>query len=205
MAVLELALTVPTARKGWIKNKILFAWWAANTWGLMGSQAFLMSLDKGQLRQLACAVDADVIASSNYVLSVLNGTTAPTLAAAPGSTQIQKLFTKYLEDHSVAYVVREMDASSDASTFVHHGIPANGAQAGGSGVKTVDQRKLFGGLADTPADTCYHKSCDTVEHLSSECLGWIVKSTVHVVQALASQKELRSFLGTTAKAKRLLK
>ena len=40
-------------------------------------------------------------------------------------------------------------------------------QTGAEGIKTEEERKLFGGLMDAAYDTCYHKQCDDVYVLLS--------------------------------------
>ena len=41
--------------------------------------------------------------------------------------------------------------------FLTHGIPAGGLDTGAEVIKTVEQRAMFGGMANTPYDPCYHQ------------------------------------------------
>lgn len=57
-----------------------------------------------------------------------------------------------------------------------------------------------------PADTCYHQACDTTYNIDKQCLGWLcrfhsllyltstAKANAYVVQELASQSNLKSYL-----------
>ncbi len=51
---------------------------------------------------------------------------------------------------------------TDWGAFLFGGVPSGGTDTGASEIKSMEQRKLFGGFANTAADACYHQSCDTI-------------------------------------------
>lgn len=58
----------------------------------------------------------------------------------------------------------------------------------------MEERSIFGGLASTPYDPCYHTSCDTDENISNEALIDFSRIHAYVLQELADKKNLYSFL-----------
>lgn len=88
-----------------------------------------------------------------------------------------------------------MYGGSDFLPFLQHGIPAGGLDTGAGGIKSEEERRLYGGIAGAPYDGCYHKACDSVENVGKELLGMMAKVAAHGVESLATMKGLRDHLG----------
>ena len=59
-------------------------------------------------------------------------------------------------------------------------------------IKTMEERTLYGGLANAAFDTCYHKVCDTLENVNREVLEQNAqvndtRSSTHTPQMFSSQ------------------
>lgn len=61
----------------------------------------------------------------------------------------------------------------------------------------MEERTMFGGMAQTSYDPCYHSACDTLENVSDEALTNMAQAAAYVLQTLAEQAELDEFLGQT--------
>ncbi|KAI8801606.1 hypothetical protein BJ742DRAFT_779185 [Cladochytrium replicatum] len=83
-----------------------------------------------------------------------------------------------------AYYTTDLSENNkeELATKVSVTFMAGGVETGAGGIKTVEQRKLYG-LANTPFDPCYHQSCDTVDNVSPELLDLMGKMCSHVVQS----------------------
>lgn len=58
-----------------------------------------------------------------------------------------------------------MIGGSDFLPFLKKGIAAGGLLTGAGGIKSMEERKLYGGLANAAMDPCYHKPCDTYDNI----------------------------------------
>ena len=74
------------------------------------------------------------------------------------------------------------------------GIPAGGLDTGMEELKTMEERDLFGGIANTPYDTCYHQACDTVANINRQALGEMARAASQVIYTLATKNDLRTYL-----------
>ncbi len=74
------------------------------------------------------------------------------------------------------------------------GLPVAALATGAEGIKTLDQRTRFGGLAKTAYDPCYHQFCDSLENVNQEVLEQMTQALASVVEQLAEKKDLRQFL-----------
>ncbi|KAH3758522.1 Zn-dependent exopeptidase [Pelomyxa schiedti] len=195
MTLLEIATAVAESRTGrWLENKILFAWWAAEEFGLKGSSAYLDSLNETQRDSIACNINLDMLASPNFIIGVMNGSTAfSTSEVKCGSSKIEEYYVDYFKANLIPYEIEPMHNQSDFVPFIMAGIPANGAQAGFT-TKTVAQRLIFGGIPNALADTCVHQSCDTKDNISPQSLGYLARANAYVIQRLAEKKNLKQYL-----------
>ncbi|KAH3732867.1 M28 family peptidase [Pelomyxa schiedti] len=197
MVMLEIALeTLKSRMKPWVENKIIFAWWAAEEKGLLGSQAYIDSLSDEKRAAIACNLNLDMIASPNYITGIYNGSTMP-YPANYGSAIITDMFLSYFEDKGLNYQMQDMFGASDHYPFVAAGIPASGLFAGASEIKTTEQRVLFNGIADTPADPCYHEACDTTDNINQDEIKTLAEAYANIFQQLVEHKNLQEFLSPT--------
>jgi len=180
-----------------IANRVRFCWWGGEESGLLGSRAYVKMLNAtGQLRRVALNLNFDMLASPNFKTGVYNGTDAEKQDgnAVAGSTYIMQTFTSYFEAQDKPWAPSAFTGRSDYGPFLEMGIPAGGLDTGAEKIKGMEERKVFGGLARTAFDPCYHQSCDDILNINMEELGLLARAVAHTLQHLASDSELRRHL-----------
>lgn len=188
---LEMALSIYNCLVQ-IKNKIRFAWWGAEELGLLGSTYYVNDLAQNnpdELKNIALNINIDMIGSPNYFFGIYNGSGA----AEPirqKCTMIQREFEKVFISQSLPYALTPFDGRSDYGPFIEVGIPAGGLFTGAETVKNSTRRSIFGGLANTPYDPCYHDYCDSIDNISVEALSPMVTAAYTVLTTLANNVEL---------------
>ena len=146
------------------RNKVRFAWWGAEESGLIGSQFYVDSLTKRQLKDIAVNLNFDMVASPNYVRFVYDGDASDTESTgSTGSGVVESVFTDYFDSVGLESEPTAFDGRSDYDAFVAVGIPAGGTFTGAEDVKTPEEAAIYGGLAGVPYDPCYHAACDTFD------------------------------------------
>jgi len=144
------------------------------------------------LDNIALYLNFDMQASPNYEIGVLNGTNYPT--APNGSYVLMRMFEIHFTSEDLNYVLVPFNGRSDYGPFIAVGIPSGGLAAGAEGTKSTSERTLFGGLANTAYDPCYHQSCDTVANINQGGYIDFARAAADVLQQLAMQQNLRQFL-----------
>ena len=145
------------------RNRIRFAWWGAEESGLVGSNAYVADLIKsGEIDDIEANLNFDMLASPNFVRFVYDGDNSAT--APPGSAEIEELFTSYFENEGLATTPTPFDGRSDYGPFIAAAayVPAGGLFSGAEGIKTAAQAEVYGGVAGSWFDPCYHQACDTL-------------------------------------------
>ncbi|KAJ1951995.1 hypothetical protein IWQ62_006321, partial [Dispira parvispora] len=189
-------------------RRLLFAWWGAEEDGLMGSKHFVRTLKAASedslvdnvpespvrsswpIRapitwdQIALYLNFDMLASPNYVSLVFRAADAPPDVVVE-ATYIQRAFEEFFQSRGYTYELTDMITGSDFVPFMKNGVPTGGLATGAGKIKTVEQRRLHGGLANAAFDTCYHNACDTVENINWEALYRMSEAAAHVIIALA--------------------
>ncbi|ORX94493.1 glutamate carboxypeptidase II [Basidiobolus meristosporus CBS 931.73] len=162
-ALLELAYQFRNVKP---KNKVRFAWWSAEEFGLLGSEYYVSKLQKTGIANIAVMLNFDMVASPNYVIRVYNGDESGQPVPA-GSEVVTKLFEDHFKAKKISYVSGVFPFSrSDVGPFAAAGIPSGGLDTGAEKLKTEEEAKLFGGKAGEPYDKCYHLACDTTANLA---------------------------------------
>ncbi|MEV1132372.1 M20/M25/M40 family metallo-hydrolase [Agromyces sp. NPDC049794] len=151
------------------RNTIRFAWWGAEEAGLVGSQYYVDSLSKRQLKNIELYLNFDMIGSPNFARFVYDGDgDAFGIKGPSGSDDIEQVFEDFFESEGLASEPTAFDGRSDYDAFITAGIPAGGLFTGAEGAKTEDQVALYGGLATFEGepvsyDPCYHQPCDSMD------------------------------------------
>ena len=161
-AILETALQMS---KFPVKNKVRFAWWAAEEIGLLGSDQYVEGLSAAERNRLKLYLNFDMISSPNYALKLYDGDNSDAVGAPagpPGSAQIEATFERFFSGRGLATVGTDFDGRSDYGPFIAVGIPSGGIFTGAEGMKTAAEAALFGGQAGVAYDVCYHQACDTI-------------------------------------------
>jgi Zn-dependent M28 family amino/carboxypeptidase len=169
-AILEVALQLqklgvqPT-------NRVRFAWWGAEEFGLLGSEYYVSHLSKAELKTIDSNLNFDMVASPNFVRFVYDGDGSGTGTKGPtGSANIEKVFNDYFATQGLATDPTAFDGRSDYGPFIDRGIPAGGLFTGAEGIKTARQAAVYGGTAGVAYDPCYHQACDTITNINNTAL-----------------------------------
>ena len=192
-ALLEMARHINKMK---LRNKVRFIWFSAEESGLLGSEAYVASLDDAQRSKIAAMLNFDMIASPNFVRFVYDGDQGSfppgpgDLVAPPGSDEIEQIFLDYFEDQGLANEPTAFDGRSDYGPFIEAGIPAGGLFTGAEELKTPAQAAIFGGTAGEQFDPCYHLGCDNIFNLSNRGFEQMADAAAHVLVTLAQAKTL---------------
>jgi aminopeptidase Y len=161
-AILETALQMGNFP---VKNKVRFAFWAAEEVGLLGSDQYVEGLTAAERDKIRLYLNFDMVASPNYAYKLYDGDNSDAVgfpAGPPGSAQIESQFASFFTSRGLATVGTDFDGRSDYGPFIAAGIPAGGIFTGAEGIKTAAEAALFGGTAGVAYDVCYHQACDTI-------------------------------------------
>ncbi len=165
-------------------NQIKFAFWAAEEVGLVGSTYYVNSLSQQEIADIACYINLDMLGSPNGIRGVYNGGVIVE-QTANASSAIASLFGDFFDNSSLAWEYIPFTGRSDYAAFNAKLIPIAGVSSGADGVKSVEQRTRYGGLAQTAFDPCYHLPCDTLENVDIQRLMDNARATASVLEALA--------------------
>jgi Zn-dependent M28 family amino/carboxypeptidase len=170
-------------------NQVRFAWWGAEESGLIGSQFYVDSLTKREVKNTAVNLNFDMVGSPNFVRFVYDGDASDTVSlASAGSGAVEDVFVDYFDSQELASEPTAFDGRSDYDAFISVGIPAGGLFTGAEGVKTAEQAAIYGGTAGLAYDPCYHQACDTIANLSSTALDQMSDATAHATLVFAMTK-----------------
>ncbi|MDQ1659538.1 MAG: hypothetical protein QOD41_4621 [Cryptosporangiaceae bacterium] len=168
----ELAVALALAKHK-PKNKVRFAWWSAEEFGLLGSQHYVSGLSFDQQLDIALYVNFDMIGSPNYGRFVFDGDDSDHTGSGPGpygSGAIEQVFASYFDAQSLPHEGTDFTGRSDYGPFIAVGIPGGGLFTGAEGIKTADQAAKYGGTAGAPYDACYHQACDNLGNVDRTIL-----------------------------------
>ncbi|MBO0830636.1 MAG: M28 family peptidase [Actinobacteria bacterium] len=136
------------------RNKLRFIWFGGEELGLLGSEFYVNNLTSTQLSHIGYDLDADVTATPNYTIGVLDPA-GPDLftgmvsskfpnrvykASMVGRDQAIKYFDSIGKNHELFSPV-----GTDAFNFNAVGIPASGLLTGQDCCKSQHEVDLFGG------------------------------------------------------------
>ncbi|HEV2260148.1 MAG TPA: M28 family peptidase [Streptosporangiaceae bacterium] len=136
------------------RNKLRFIWFGGEELGLFGSAAYVNSLSSNDLSHIGYDLDADVTATPNYIIGVLD----PAGPDLFGRTVTQTFPNRVYEASTIArdYAIGYFDSigknhelfspvGTDAISFNQVGIPASGLLTGQDCCKSQAEVDLFGG------------------------------------------------------------
>ncbi len=202
--ILEVAEQV-AAKKIKPRNRIRFAWWGAEEFGLKGSTHYVGDLagnNPEALKDIRLYLNFDMIGSPNYVRFVYDGDNsrfgeAEGAATGPaGSGQIEKEFADYFASQGLASEETAFSGRSDYGPFIEQGIASGGLFTGAEGVKTAEQAAVYGGTAGVAYDHCYHEACDDLTNVNPKALDEMSDAVAHAVATYAFST--KSLDGATA-------
>ncbi|NXY97227.1 M20/M25/M40 family metallo-hydrolase [Streptomyces sp. BR123] len=156
-----------------IKNKVKFAWWSAEEFGLLGSEAYVGGLTEAQKKQIKLYLNFDMIGSPNPAYFVYDGDNSDGVGAGPGpegSAQLERGITDFLDSKGIPHEGTDFDGRSDYGPFIEVGIPSGGTFTGAEGIKTAAQAAKFGGEAGKAYDPNYHAKGDDLTNIDQKAL-----------------------------------
>jgi len=136
------------------RNKLRFIWFGGEELGLLGSTYYINNLSPSDLSKIGYDLDADVTATPNYVVGVLDpagvdfftrtvSTTFPPQVYQP-STVARDQGIQYFSSIGLNHELFS-PVGTDAFNFNAAGIPASGVLTGQDCCKTQGDVDLFGG------------------------------------------------------------
>ncbi|GAA0324082.1 M28 family metallopeptidase [Streptomyces polychromogenes] len=170
--ILQVAQRLASEQKK-IKNKVKFAWWSAEEFGLLGSEAYVASLTPEQKKQIKLYLNFDMIASPNAAYFVYDGDDSDKVGSGPGpegSAQLEKQITDFLDAQQIPHEGSDFTGRSDYGPFIEAGIPSGGTDTGAEGIKTPAQAAKFGGQAGVAYDVNYHGKGDDITNIDQKAL-----------------------------------
>ncbi|MFF4324807.1 M28 family metallopeptidase [Streptomyces sp. NPDC001568] len=156
-----------------VKNKVKFAWWSAEEYGLLGSEAYVASLTEAQKKQIKLYLNFDMIGSPNAAYFVYDGDDSDATGAGPGpegSAQLEKGITDFLDSKNIPHEGTDFSGRSDYGPFIEVGIPSGGTFTGAEGIKSPEQAAKFGGQAGVAYDVNYHGKGDDITNIDQKAL-----------------------------------
>ncbi len=116
-------------------------------------------------------LNAEMIASPNYVLYVMRGTGTVTTP-----------FDTYFQARDIGYEYLDVAAvGSDHHPFRDAGIPVGGLHCGSVGIKTEAEQRRFRGTAGQLHDPGYHQAADSVHNISPVALDLTTRALAYAV------------------------
>lgn len=188
--ILEIAESI-SARGILPRNKIRFAFFGAEEFGLLGSRYYVGQLSAAEKDAIALNLNFDMIGSPNYVRFVYDGDNSaypvgPGSADGPdGSGEIERVFHDYFSGVGLASSETPFSGRSDYGPFIEQGIPAGGLFTGAEGVKTADEAAIYGGTAGVAYDSCYHLACDTIANVNRRGIDEMADAAAHATLIFA--------------------
>jgi Zn-dependent M28 family amino/carboxypeptidase len=175
---------------GGLQNKVRFAFWGAEEFGLLGSRHYVGSLSPEERSAITLNLNFDMIASSNGVRFVMDGDGSTFGVPGPGrSGEIEQVFLDYFASQGLATVPRELDGRSDWVAFTERGIGAGSISTGSDQVKTEEQAEIFGGTAGIIMHPCYHTPCDRLDTVHRTFLDQMADAAAHATLWFAMDGE----------------
>jgi Zn-dependent M28 family amino/carboxypeptidase len=178
-------------------NRVRFAFWGAEEFGLLGSEHYVSNLPEEELDNIALNLNFDMLGSPNFVRFVYDGDGLATGTKGPtGSAEIERVFKRYFAAKNLETEPTAFDGRSDYGPFIAVGIPAGGLFSGAEGIKTAREQRIYGGTAGEPYDPCYHQPCDDITNLSIRSLNQMSDGVAHATLTYANDEEI--FVGPSA-------
>ncbi len=204
------------------KNKLRFIWFGGEELGLLGSSYYINNLSSNDLSHIGYDLDADVTATPNYIIGVLDPA-APDFFGGKVTTQFPNRVYKastIARDQAVGYFDSAglnheflSPTGTDAYNFNLAGIPASGLLTGQDCCKSQHEVDLFGGYTgnfegkipstdggcvDNP-----FRWCDNLSNNDPQVLTFMSKAFASMVVQMAFDTKVMSASNNTVYKKTL--
>jgi hypothetical protein len=136
------------------RNKLRFIWFGGEELGLLGSKFYVDNLSSTEASHIGYDLDADVTATPNYLIGVLDPAAPDFFGRTVSSTFPNRVYkpSTVARDQAVDYldsIGKKHEflspVGTDAFSFNEIGIPASGVLTGQDCCKTQEEVDLFGG------------------------------------------------------------
>jgi Zn-dependent M28 family amino/carboxypeptidase len=136
------------------RNKLRFIWFGGEELGLFGSAAYINSLSSSEKSHIGYDLDADVTATPNYIIGVLDPAGPDLFGRTVTQTFPNRVYkaSTIARDQAIGYfdsigLKHELfsPVGTDAISFNQVGIPASGLLTGQDCCKSQAEVDLFGG------------------------------------------------------------
>jgi Peptidase family M28/PA domain len=137
------------------RNKLRFIWFGGEELGLLGSSFYVNNLTSAQLSHIGYDLDADVTATPNYLIGVLDPAAPDLFGRTVTATFPNRVYkpSTVARDQAVDYLGSIgknheflSPVGTDAFSFNAVGIPASGVLTGQDCCKSQEEVNLFGGF-----------------------------------------------------------
>jgi Zn-dependent M28 family amino/carboxypeptidase len=193
------------------RNKLRFIWFGGEELGLLGSSYYINNATKTDLSHIGYDLDADVTATPNYSIGVLDPA-APDFFSRTVSTKFPNRVYKastVARDQAIDYFdstdrnhILFSPVGTDAFSFNAVGIPASGLLTGQDCCKTQAEVDLFGGQTGnyeghlgTTDGGCVDNPfrwCDNLDNNDPEVLTFMSKAFATMVVQMAFDTKVMS-------------
>jgi len=183
-------------------NKLRFIWFGGEELGLLGSEHYVSSLGPTALSNIHYDLDADVMATPNYIVAVLDpaGDSFPDKVFAPSLVARDQAIA-YFDSIGKNHELWTPDGT-DAYTFNAYGIPASGLATGQDCCKSQEEVNLFGGqlgnyegnigTSDGGCVDMAFRWCDNLSNNDPAVLTFMSKAFASMVVHMAFDKTVMS-------------
>jgi hypothetical protein len=193
------------------RNKLRFIWFGGEELGLLGSQFYVDSLSKPELNHIGYDLDADVTATPNYIVGVLDPAAPDFFSRTVPATFPNRVYkaSTVARDQAVDYLNSIgqnheflSPNGTDAISFNKVGIPASGVLTGQDCCKTQDEVNLFGGSlgnyegnvpsVDGGCVDLPFRWCDNLDNNDFGVMTFMSKTFANMVANMAFDKQIMS-------------
>jgi Zn-dependent M28 family amino/carboxypeptidase len=203
-------------------NHLRFIWFGGEELGLLGSAAYIDSLSSNDLSHIGYDLDADVTATPNYIIGVLDPAAPDFFGGTVSNTFPNRVYkaSTIARDEAVSYfdsvgLNHEFlsPTGTDAISFNQVGIPASGLLTGQDCCKSQHEVDLFGGFlgnfegnipsfdggcVDNP-----FRWCDNLSNNDPAVLTFMSKAFANMVVQMAFDTKVMSASDNTVVSKKL--
>jgi hypothetical protein len=190
-------------------NKLRFIWFGGEELGELGSSYYVNNLSSSELAKIRYDLDADVTATPNYSLGILDPAAVDLFGRTVSKTFPQNVYEPSLvaRDQMTQYYTSQgknhiyfSPVGTDAEQFNLAGIPASGVLTGQDCCKTQEEVDLFGGslgnyegnlgtfdggCVDNP-----FRWCDNLDNNDPNVLELVSKDFAYSVAKMANDKSV---------------
>jgi hypothetical protein len=186
------------------RNRLRFIWFGGEELGLLGSIYYVNNLSTSALHQIKYDLDADVLATPNYVVGVLDPAAGDLFDRSSHQTFPQRVYepSKIARNQGVRYLSSIgmkhefiSPEGTDAFSFNAAGIPASGVLTGQDCCKSQHEVDLFGGVTgnfegNIPSTDggCVDNPfrwCDNLDNNDPDVLAFMSKTFAYMVVKMA--------------------